>query len=259
MGDAGRATIDARRHDAAIFDLDGVITDTASTHAAAWQRLFDEYLAARPERPGEDHRPFTDEDYRRFVDGMPRYDGVANFLQSRGISLPYGAPSDSEDTETVCGLGNRKNRYFRDQLETHGVTVFESTVELVRRLQRAGLATAVFSSSRNCQAVLHAASLSQLFPVRVDGVIAAELDLPGKPDPAMLLEAVRRLGAEPARCVVVEDAEAGVEAGRRGGFALVIGVDRVCAPERLRDHGADVVVDDLAAVAVTDNSREPTR
>lgn len=249
--------IDARQHDAVVFDLDGVITDTASVHTTAWTRLFDTYLASRSERAGEDHSPFTADDYLRYVDGKPRYDGVADFLASRGISLPRGLPSDGEDAETVCGLGNRKNRLFRESLSDSGVRVFGSTVGLVRDLQRAGLGTAVFSSSRNCQQVLEAAGVGDLFPVRVDGAVAAELGLPGKPDPASLLEAARRLGADPARCVVVEDAEAGVEAGRRGGFGLVIGVDRTGHAAALRAHGADVTVADLSEVELSLAARPP--
>jgi trehalose-phosphatase len=247
--------LDPRRLDAVIFDLDGVITDTASVHAAAWRWMFDEFLTGRAGRHGEDHRPFTDRDYRSYVDGMPRYDGVRRFLASRGISLPEGDTSDSADADTVHGLGNRKDRYFRQRLETGGVQVFRSTVALVHQLQRAGIGTAVFSASRNCQPVLAAAGLADLFPVRVDGVVAAELGLPGKPDPAMLLEAVRRLGAGPDRCAVVEDAEAGVAAGRRGGFEFVIGVDRHGDPGRLRDRGADVVVADLSEVQVAPRRR----
>lgn len=240
--------IDPEQHDAVIFDLDGVITDTASIHAVAWKEIFDSYLAQRPERAGEDHSPFTDDDYRRYVDGRPRHDGIVSFLQSRGISLPPGRPSDSEDAESVSGLGKRKNRFFRNRLDIDGVSVYTSTVALVRQLQSAGLGTAVFSSSRNCQPILEAAGLGDLFPVRVDGVAASELGLPGKPDPAVLLEATRQLGADPGRSVVVEDAESGVEAGRRGGFALVIGVDRTGHADQLREHGADVTVSDLAEV-----------
>ena len=248
-------TIDPRRLDAVIFDLDGVVTDTASVHAAAWRWMFDEFLAARPAGPGEDRSPFTDADYRSYVDGVPRYDGVRRFLASRGIHLPEGDPTDPPDAETVCGLGNRKDGYFRRQLETGGVRVFWSTVDFVRQLQRTGLGTAIFSSSRNCAPVLAAAGLADLFPVRVDGEVAAELGLPGKPDPAVLIEAASRLGAAPDRCAVVEDAEAGVEAGRRGGFALVIGVDRHGDPQRLRDRGADEVVADLAEVRVAPRHR----
>jgi len=243
-------TIDAGQCDAVLFDLDGVITDTVSIHQAAWKHLFDDYLARRPERVGEDQRWFTDGDYRRYVDGKPRYNGVADFLRSRGIGLSWGRTSDSDDAETVCGLGNRKNRYFRECLDHDGVSVFESTVDLIWRLRNAGVGAAVFSSSRNCQAVLEAVGLGDLFPVRVDGVVADRLGLPGKPDPSVLVEATRRLGADPARCVVVEDAEAGVEAGQRGGFALVIGVDRTGHADQLRQHGADVVVADLAEVEV---------
>ena len=234
-------TLDPDRFDAVIFDLDGVITDTASVHRAAWKRLFDDYLAERPEDPAEDHRPFTGQDYLRDVDGKPRLDGVRDFLLSRGIEV---------DEDTVAGLGDRKNTAFLASLEEDGVVVFESTVELVCRLQLSGLRTAVFSASRNCRPVLEAAGLGELFEARVDGVVAAELGLPGKPDPAVLLEATRRLDAGPDRTVVVEDAQAGVQAGRRGGFGLVIGIDREGVADELREHGADVVVDDLAEVVV---------
>lgn len=245
--------IDAGLHRAVLFDLDGVITDTASVHASAWQALFDDYLARLPADSAVDRRPFTGQDYRRFVDGRPRYDGVDAFLRSRGRVLPWGEATDPDDAETVCGLGNRKNSYFNQRLREEGVQVFDSTVTLVRRLQESGVGTAVFSASRNCGPVLEAAGLGDLFGVRVDGVVAAELDLPGKPDPAMLLEAARRLGAHPAHTAVVEDAEAGMAAGNRGGFALVIGVDRTDDTghaEALRRGGADVVVPDLAEVDV---------
>jgi alpha,alpha-trehalase len=241
-------TIDPRLHDAVIFDLDGVVTDTASIHAVAWAAMFNEFLERRPARDEEDHSPFTDEDYRHFVDGIPRYDGVADFLASRGISLPHGDPFDSTQ-DTVCGLGNRKEQLFLERIEA-GVPVFESTVAVVRKLTEAGVATAVYSASRNCQQILKAAGLGDLFSVRVDGVVADALALPGKPNPAVLLEATHRLGATPERSVVVEDAEAGVRAGRDGGFALVIGVDRTGHADDLMCHGADVVVADLSEVVV---------
>jgi beta-phosphoglucomutase family hydrolase len=231
------------RFDAVIFDLDGVVTDTASMHAAAWTRLFDDFLAARSTQPGEDHRPFSAEDYRRFVDGKPRYDGVAAFLASRGIAA---------DPATVHDLGDRKDRYFRELLAQQGVRVFRTTAALVRALAASGIRTAVISASRNCAAVLEAAGLADLFDVRVDGVVAEDLGLPGKPDPAVFLEAARRLGVHADRAVVVEDALAGVEAGRRGDFGLVIGVDRTGHPGELSEHGADVVVADLADVPVGD-------
>ena len=228
--------IDPRYHDAVLFDLDGVITDTASLHEAAWAELFAEY-------------DFTSADYRHFIDGKPRYDGVRDFLASRGISLPWGTASD-ESVGTICGLGNRKQQLYLAKI-ANGVPTFESTVNLVRRLDELGVGTAVYSASRNCEAVLESAGISGLFAVRVDGVTAEELGLPGKPDPAMLLETANRLGARPGRCVVVEDAEAGVSAGRTGGFGLVIGVDRSGdTAENLLRCGADVVIGDLAEVTV---------
>jgi alpha,alpha-trehalase len=166
-------TIDPRYHDAVIFDLDGVVTDTASIHAAAWATLFDDYLARRPGNDDENQSPFTDDDYRQFVDGKPRHDGVADFLASRGISLPTGVASDSSD-DTVAGLGNRKQRVFLGLL-ADGVPVFDSTVAVVRKLQNLGVRTGVFSSSRNCEQVLEAAGIGELFAVRVDGIIADEL------------------------------------------------------------------------------------
>jgi trehalose 6-phosphate phosphatase len=232
--------------DAVVFDMDGVITDTASVHAAAWKRLFDRYLQDRVERTGERFEPFdADEDYRRYIDGKPRYDGVRSFLASRGIELPEGDPDDPPDRETVCGLGNRKNDFFLEHLREHGAEPYPSTVELVRELRARGVRTAAISASRNMSEVLEAAGVAELFPVRVDGLVAEELGLPGKPDPAVFVEAARRLGVDPARTAVVEDALSGVEAGRRGGFALVIGVDRTGHADALRAAGADVVVGDL--------------
>lgn len=250
-----RVRIDPRYHDAVLFDLDGVITDTASLHRAAWKELFDDYLGRRQPSVDEDHAPFTPADYRHFIDGKSRYDGVRDFLASRGISLPWGTPSDSVDEDTICGLGARKQQRFALQIAA-GVPVFESTVALVRRLTDAGVAVAVFSASRNCAAVLTSAGIDDLFGVRVDGVVAEELHLPGKPDPAMLLEAARRLGIRPARAVVVEDAEAGVTAARAGGFGFVIGVDRTGeSGAALSECGADAVIGDLAEVTVRDIDR----
>jgi alpha,alpha-trehalase len=239
--------IDPGRYDAVVFDLDGVITDTAAVHLRAWRRLFDEFLTARHgrpgEEPGEDLHPFTDDDYRRYVDGKPRYDGVRSFLVARGIDLGMGA---------IRSLGDRKDGYFGALLERDGVRVFDGTVRLVDDLARAGIATAVISASRHCAEVLTAARLADRFDVRVDGVVADELGLPGKPDPAVFLLAARRLGVQPRRTVVVEDALAGVRAGQVGGFGLVIGVDRTGHGAELLANGAGVVVRDLAEVEVLD-------
>ena len=229
--------------------MDGVVTRTAAVHAAAWKQLFDDFLEKRAAAADLDWTPFDiDSDYRVYVDGKARYDGVRSFLASRDITLPEGAPDDPPDMETVCGLGNRKNGYFIDVLEHNGVEPFESTVRLVRCLQQLGIGTAIISASENAAAVLEAAGVGTLFPVQVDGLVARRLALLGKPDPAVFLEATRQLASVPERAIVVEDALAGVEAGRRGGFAHVIGVDRTGYPDALRESGADVVVPDLADV-----------
>lgn len=238
--------------DAMLFDMDGVITDTAKAHAAAWQRLFDEFLKARAERHGEEFRPFDSRrDYRQYVDGKPRMDGVRSFLDARGIDLPYGDKNDDPDRETVCGLGNRKDRYFNTWLAKNQVYAYPGTLELVKSLRRAGVKTAVFSASRNAEAVLRNAGVLDLFDARVDGRDAAKLNLPGKPDPAMLLEAARRLGAAPRRTAVVEDAIAGVKAGAQGAFGLVVGVARGDYSDQLASAGADVVVHDLSELRFT--------
>ena len=245
-----RIRIDPRYQDAVLFDLDGVITDTASIHQAAWAQMFDEFLGERTASETENHEPFTAGDYRHLIDGKPRYDGVRDFLASRGVTLPWGTASDGASVATICGLGNRKQELFGARI-AHGVPVFESTLALVRLLQEAGVRVAVFSASRNCRAVLESAGIEGLFEARVDGILAEELGLPGKPDPAMLVEAARLLGVRPGRTAVVEDSEAGVVAARAGGFGLVIGVDRTGeAAARLRECGADAVVGDLAEVQV---------
>jgi alpha,alpha-trehalase len=249
-GADGRTDGPAERLAAVIFDTDGVVTRTASVHAAAWKALFDEYLRHRAESTGQPFVPFGDEDYVRYVDGRSRHDGVEGFLASRGIVLPPGEPDDPPERATVCGLGNRKNEHFLAQLRDHGVEAFDSTLDLVRRLQQRAIRTAVVSASENCAAVLAAVDATQLFDVRVDGRDAAALGLAGKPDPALFLEAARRLEVAPSRAAVVEDALAGVEAGRRGGFGLVVGVDRTGHTDALEECGADVVVPDLAHLDV---------
>jgi beta-phosphoglucomutase family hydrolase len=238
--------------DAFLFDLDGVITRTASLHASAWKRLFDDYLAADAARRGTAFVPFdVVTDYRAHVDGKPRHAGVRDFLASRGIRLPEGTPHDGLEQDTVHALGKRKNRYFVAALEDDGVRVYQSAVALVREARARGVKTAVVSSSSNTSGILRVARLTDVFQVRVDGVEVVRLGLPGKPHPAMFLEAARRLGVPPGRGVVFEDATAGVEAGRRGGFGLVIGVGEGEHATRLRQHGADVVVADLGTIALT--------
>ena len=235
--------------EAVIFDMDGVVTDTASVHAAAWKRLFDEFLEARSRTTGEPRVPFdVTTDYLRHVDGRNRYDGVESFLASRGITLPRGDPGDPSDAATVCSLGNRKDRYFHRHLAEHGASAYASTVELIHTLRSRGIRTGLVTASRNADDVLSAAGVSDLFDEKVDGRDASALRLPGKPDPAMFLEAARRLGVSPARAAVVEDALAGVEAGRAGGFRTVIGVARAGQDDALRDAGADVAVDDLGGL-----------
>jgi beta-phosphoglucomutase family hydrolase len=241
--------IAVRNFDAVLFDLDGVVTQTANLHAIAWKQLFDDYLRQRAARQGHPFRPFDlSADYRRYVDGKPRYAGVKSFLQSRGIMLPEGEPSDDPAQETVCGLGNRKNSLFLELLKTQGVEVFDSTVALIRALRDRGLKTAIVSSSVNCAEVLQAADLADLFDTRVDGRDLTRLKFAGKPAPDTFLAAAARLRVAPVRAVVVEDAIAGVQAGRNGRFGLVIGVARHGGDAALRENGADIVVDDLRAI-----------
>jgi HAD superfamily hydrolase (TIGR01509 family) len=227
--------------DAVVMDLDGVVTDTASLHEDAWRRLFDGFLAACRPREGEDHRPFTSADYRRFVDGRPRSDGVVGFLTSRGVQVP---------PDQVHALAEQKDRDFQVLLLHQGARLLPGAVPVLTALRMAGFGTAIVSASRNCGTVLEQAGIAGLFDAKVDGVIAAALGLPGKPHPAVYLEAARRLGTSTARTVVVEDALAGVEAGRRGGFGLVIGVGHSEHEQELLTHGADVVVRDLAGIDV---------
>ncbi|MFQ5935032.1 MAG: HAD family hydrolase [Acidiferrobacterales bacterium] len=235
------------RFDAVLFDLDGVLTDTARVHAACWKKMFDQFLQAWAKEKNEAFHAFDiADDYKQYVDGKPRYDGVRSFLESRGIKLSYGDPHDAPDAETICGLGNRKNAMLNEVLEAEGVDVYQGSVDLVHRLHGQGIRTAVVSSSKNCEAILRAAGIADLFEVRVDGVVAAELKLAGKPTPDTYLKAVEQLGVSPKRAVVVEDAISGVEAGRRGHFGLVVGVDREGDADALKKHGADVVVNDLS-------------
>ncbi|MFJ3145918.1 beta-phosphoglucomutase family hydrolase [Streptomyces halstedii] len=228
---------------ACLFDLDGVVTRTAVVHAAAWKATFDAFLR---ERDGEDFRPFTDSDYDQYVDGRPRADGVRSFLASRSIELPEGTSDDPPDTRSVNGIGNRKNELLLEKIRTDGVEPYEGTLRYIDAVRAAGLATAIVSSSANTRDVLHSIDAERLFDVRVDGVVARERKLPGKPHPDTFLAAARDLGVEPSRAAVFEDALAGMDAGRSGHFGFVVGVDRVGQTDALYAHGADRVVKDLA-------------
>lgn len=244
-------TLSPRDYDAVLFDLDGVLTRSASVHASAWKKLFDGFLEERAAQAGEPFVPFDiAADYPRHVDGKPRYDGVAAFLESRGITLPLGTFEDGPDVQSVRALGNLKDQYFLEHLEQHGIEPYEAAIALVRKLRAQEIKTAVVSSSNNCAAVLEAAGIAQLFDARVDGKEVTRLELKGKPAPDAFLEAARRVGAEPSRAVVVEDAIAGVQAGHSGHFGCVIGVDRRGHAKALHDAGADVVVTDLGQVGV---------
>ena len=246
-------TLSPRDYDAVLFDLDGVLTRTASVHAAAWKKLFDGFLEKRAAETGKPFVPFDiDADYRRYVDGKPRYDGVQAFLASRRITLPLGEPEDGPEVQSVSALGNLKDEYFHQQLKQNGVESYEAAIALARKLRAQEIKTAVVSSSNNCAAVLEAAGIAQLFDVRVDGTDITRLGLKGKPAPDAFLEAARRLGAEPARAVVVEDAVVGVEAGRAGRFGLVIGVDRGGRAQALRAADADAVVTHMGQVEVVE-------
>ncbi len=235
------------KFDAVLFDLDGVLTDTAKVHASCWKKMFDDFLQRHAAAVNKPFRPFDiQNDYMPYVDGKPRYEGVSSFLKSRHIDLPYGSPDSPSHEESVCGLGNRKSDMIQDILASEGVDAYEGSIALVHKLRRDGIKTAVVSSSQNCEPVLRAAGILDLFDTRVDGQVAVQLNLPGKPAPDTFLWAARELGVQPERAVVVEDAISGVEAGRSGSFGLVVGVDRGAGAQALSEKGADIVVTDLA-------------
>ena len=236
--------MDWHSYDAALFDLDGVLTPTAEIHMRAWRQLFTDFLTKR----GVD-QPYLDSDYFDYIDGKPRYDGVRALLASRGIQLAEGDPSDGPEIETVCGLGNRKNAFFAAVLDEEGVQPYAGSIQLLDHLAERGTKIAVVTSSRNAAAVLEAADLRPRFGVVVDGNVAAEKGLRGKPSPDTFVAAVKELGVPVERAVVFEDAVSGVEAGHAGGFGLVVGVDRGVGAQRLTESGADVVVADLAELA----------
>ncbi len=232
---------------ACLFDLDGVLTQTAKVHAAAWKQMFDDYLRRRAGQRGERFVPFDPvSDYDEYVDGKPRYDGVRSFLEARGIELPQGTADDPPEAETVDGLGNRKNEIVLKMIHEDGVQPYEGSVRYAKAAREAGLRRAVVSSSTNCRDVLVAAGILDLFEEIVDGHVAERQHLNGKPAPDTFLAGARAVSVEPAHAVVFEDALAGVEAGRRGKFGFVVGVDRVGQADALKAHGADVVVRDLA-------------
>jgi beta-phosphoglucomutase family hydrolase len=238
--------IDVREFEAFLFDLDGVVTRTAKVHAAAWKRLFDDYLEHHARAKGVAFIPFDPiEDYQKYVDGRPREEGVRMFLAARGVTLPPGSPDDQPDAETLNALGARKNRYFICALAEHGVEVFDGATSFIQDARRRGVRTAVVSSSQNCAAIIETAGLTQLFDVRVDGIDRRRFSLLGKPAPDMYFEAAKRLNTRPARAIVFEDALVGVEAGRAGGFGLVVGIGRGAHAADLLGHGADIVVADL--------------
>lgn len=248
--DRHRLTIRRRDFDAALFDLDGVLTETAGLHAAAWKVVFDAFLRSWADRHGKPFRAFDDvADYLAYVDGRSRDDGVRCFLQSRSVSLPEGVEKGSSNVESVKALGERKATLFRESLEA-GIEPSPGAKELLQKLRRASIKTAVASSSKNCAAILRASGLDRLIDARTDGLDLDRLGLQGKPDPALFLEAARRVGVQPDRAIVFEDALAGVEAGRRGAFGRVVGVDRGGQAEALLERGADIVIQSLHDVDV---------
>jgi len=236
--------VDWNDFDGVLFDLDGVLTPTAEVHMRAWQQLFIDFLTKRGIT-----QPYVESDYFDYIDGKPRYDGVRAMLASRSITLAEGDPSDSPETETVCGLGNRKNVFFNSVLAEDGVQPYPGSVQLLDFLAERDIKVAVVSSSRNAPPVLEASGLASRFEVVVDGNVASEQDLPGKPAPDTFVYAAEQLGVSIERAVVFEDALSGVQAGRAGAFGLVVGVDRGVGADRLTDAGADLVVADLAELA----------
>ncbi|MFO7813640.1 MAG: trehalose-phosphatase [Pelovirga sp.] len=251
-----RHIISPDKFDAVIFDMDGVVTQTAHVHAAAWKKMFDDFLEKRAQDKGEEYRPFSlESDYNRYVDGKPRYDGVRDFLRSRGIELAEGSSDENPDRETIRGLGKRKNSYFQQELKEKGAQTYQTTVDLIDQLRKAGIKTAIISASKNARTVLTAAEATELFDARVDGLDAEELGIPGKPAADVFLVAAKKLGVTPRRSVVVEDAQSGVQAGRAGNFGLVVGVDRADQTAELAKY-ADIVVKDLAEISVTLSSKE---
>jgi HAD superfamily hydrolase (TIGR01509 family) len=239
--------------DAVVFDLDGVITQTALVHSSAWKEMFDNYLKSRQERYNEPFKEFTHEDdYLKYVDGKPRYEGVKSFLESRKINIPFGNPNDSSDMETCCGIGNLKNKFFNQILDRDGIQVYQSTVDFIHQLKDLGIKVGVASSSKNCETVLKSAGLIHLIETRVDGVVSADLGLKGKPEPDIFTTAADNLNSAYHRTIIVEDAISGVQAGKKGNFGLVLGLAREDNNRDLLLNGADIVIDDISEIDVDD-------
>ncbi|MFC2137950.1 HAD family hydrolase [Bacteroidota bacterium] len=239
--------------DAVVFDLDGVITNTALVHGTAWRQMFNKYLIEREIKLGEVFKEFTHEkDYLPYVDGKPRYKGVQSFLESRNINIPFGTPEDDPEMETVCGLGNRKDIVFNEIIEKEGVEAYDSTIELIKQLKDADVRIGVASSSKNCKLILERTNLMHYFETRVDGIVSAELGLKGKPEPDIFTTAADNLGVSYDKTVVVEDAVSGVQAGAKGNFGMVIGLAREDNKEELANNGADVVFEDIAELGGID-------
>lgn len=252
-----KAVISPDLHRAVIFDMDGVITRTAKVHAAAWQEMFDIWLKQYASKSGKAFQPFDiHRDYLRYLDGKPRYEGVQSFLESRGLQLPWGYPDDPPGENTICGLGNRKNELYLAKLSEQPPEVYPATLQLIQELKAHQIKTGVISASKNARQVLETIGILNLFDTRVDGILAEERGLRGKPQPDVFWEAARELGTDPANAVIVEDAISGVQAGSRGGFSLVIGVDRDHNTHSLIANGANVVVRDLSEVIIESASRE---
>ena len=239
-------SITRENYDALLFDLDGVLTDTAKVHAASWKKMFDAFLEAHAKEKNIPLQPFDiEKDYRQYVDGKLRYEGVRSFLESRRIHLPFGDPDDPPGHESITGLGNLKDRMVKEAVGSVGIEVYEGSVSFLRHMRRKGFKTAVVSASENCRAVLQATGIEDLFDVRVDGEVAVRLNLPGKPAPDTFLEAAKELESRPERAVVIEDALSGIQAGRDGGFGLVVGIEHHGNRQSLEAQGADIVVSDL--------------
>ncbi len=235
---------------AVIFDLDGVVTKTAVLHEQAWKKVFDDYLKSKKQFLSMPFKEFTFHDYLTYVDGKPRYEGVKSFLESRGINLEWGNSNDDPQKETICGLGNRKNNIFCQLLKTNKPEVFSSTITFIKELKERKIRVGVASSSKNCRYILESAGILELFETIVDGVVSSELELKGKPEGDIFVHAAYNLGVLPKDAVVIEDAASGVEAGRNGGFGLVVGIARKNNEEELLSHYADIVVEDLSSLDI---------